>query len=57
MMIKALKSIYDIEEGNVYDVVFLYKKESKALVIDDRGDVMMLVNGLKSGDEFEVVEE
>lgn len=61
MKIKALKSIFDVQEGKIYEVI--KSSEDKSMVsvnvsiLDDRNEVMVLFNDDELGNEFEVVEE
>lgn len=57
MKIKALKSIFDTEEGKVYDVIKLGSDGSHVSFLDDQGELMFLFNNEDYEDEFEVVEE
>lgn len=61
MKIKALKTIFDVQEGEIYEVI--KSSEDKSMVsvnvsiLDDRNEVMVLFNDEELGNEFEVVEE
>lgn len=61
MKIRALKTIFDVTEGRIYDVVKSNKGISmvsvNVSVLDDRKEIMVLFNDEEFGNEFEVVEE
>lgn len=61
MKIRALKTIFDVTEGRIYDVVKSNEGISmvsvNVSVLDDRKEIMVLFNDEEFGNEFEVVEE
>lgn len=58
MKIKALKTLFDVTENKIYDVVSAYLGDiPNVTVMDDIGEVMVLFNDENFGMEFELIEE
>lgn len=58
MKVKALKTIFDVTENKVYDVVSAYLGDiPNVTVMDNIGEVMVLFNDENFGMEFELIEE